>query len=172
MSRNSVTLDVSELDMSNSTTMAYMFYTCSNLKTIVVDRFNTPKVTTLSYAFVNCSNLTGVPNIDCSKVIIIANAFNSCSALTTLGELENLGKAYTNKTKNYTNYTLNLSAANKLTHDSLMNVINGLYDLNLTYKVASGGTLYTQTLNLGSTNKAKLTAEEIAIATNKGWTVS
>ena len=48
-----------------------------------------------------------------------------------------------------------------------MNVINNLYDLNLTYNVANGGTLYTQSLNLGSTNKAKLTAEEIAIATAK-----
>lgn len=28
-----------------------------------------------------------------------------------------------------------------------------------------------QTLQLGNTNKAKLTAEEIAIATNKGWNV-
>jgi hypothetical protein len=67
---------------------------------------------------------------------------------------------------------LNLSTCTALTHDSLINVINGLYDLNLTYDVANGGTLYTQTLNLGSTNKAKLTAEEIAIATAKGWTVS
>jgi hypothetical protein len=53
-----------------------------------------------------------------------------------------------------------------------MNVINNLYDLNLTYDVANGGTLYTQKLTLGSTNLAKLTADEIAIATSKGWTVS
>lgn len=52
-----------------------------------------------------------------------------------------------------------------------MDVINKLYDLNLTYDVANGGTLYTQVLSLGDTNKEKLTAEEIAIATNKGWTV-
>ena len=171
-SRNSVTIDISTLDMSNSTSMAYMFYTCSNLKTIVIDRFNTPKVTTLSYAFVNCSNLESLPDIDCSSVNIIANAFNNCSKLTNLGELQNLGKAYTQKTTNNTNYTLNLSPATKLTHDSLMNVINGLYDLNLSYKVASGGTLYTQTLNLGATNKNKLSVEEIATCTAKGWTVS
>ena len=45
-----------------------------------------------------------------------------------------------------------------------MNVINNLYDLT-----ANG--LSGQTLTLGSTNMAKLTADEIAIATNKGWTI-
>ena len=67
---------------------------------------------------------------------------------------------------------LNLSTSSNLTYDSLMSVINNLYDLNLTYDVANGGTLYTQKFSVGSTNLAKLTAEEIAIATNKGWTVS
>ena len=81
-----------------------------------------------------------------------------------------MGKGYTTKNNNY--YKLNLSACTSLTHESLMNVINNLYDLNLTYDVANGGTLYTQSLQLGADNIAKLTAEEIAIATNKGWTVS
>ena len=59
----------------------------------------------------------------------------------------------------------------KARNESLMNVINNLYDLNLTYDVANGGTLYRQILRLGSTNLAKLTSDEIAIATNKGWDV-
>jgi hypothetical protein len=46
-----------------------------------------------------------------------------------------------------------------------MNVINNLYD------IASAG-IKTQRLVLGADNMAKLTADEIAIATNKGWTVS
>ena len=46
-----------------------------------------------------------------------------------------------------------------------MNVINNLYD------IATKG-CNAQLLYLGSTNLAKLSAEEIAIATNKGWTVS
>ena len=59
-----------------------------------------------------------------------------------------------------------------------MDVINKIYDLNITYGVydeegnPGTGTLYTQDLILGETNLAKLTPEEIAIATNKGWTVS
>ena len=86
--------------------------------------------------------------------------------------IPNLGKAYTAQESNYSSYSLDLNRATGLTHDSLMNVINGLYDLNLTYNVAGGGILYTQKLILGSTNLAKLTEDEIAIATAKGWTVS
>lgn len=53
-----------------------------------------------------------------------------------------------------------------------MNVINKLYDLNLTYDVANEGTLYRQTLKLGTTNRNKLTSDEIAKATNKGWNIT
>ncbi len=51
-----------------------------------------------------------------------------------------------------------------LTRDSIMNVIGCLMDY------AETGT--TKTLNLGSTNLAKLTDEEKAIATQKGWTLA
>ena len=46
-----------------------------------------------------------------------------------------------------------------------MNVINGLYD------IATKG-VKTQKLTIGSTNLAKLTAEQIQIATSRGWSVS
>ena len=55
-------------------------------------------------------------------------------------------------------------ACSKLTHDSIMSVINCLMDY------AGSGT--TKTLSLGSTNLAKLTDEEKAIATQKGWTLA
>ena len=48
-----------------------------------------------------------------------------------------------------------------LTHDSLMSIINNLATVTT-----------TQTLTLGSTNLAKLSSEEKAIATNKGWTLA
>ena len=97
---------------------------------------------------------------------------SSLAKLTNLIFGTNLGKGYTQKTSNLNEYCCGLSFVSLLNHESLMDVINKLYDLNLTYDVANGGTLYTQQLMLGSTNLAKLTPEEIAIATNKGWTVS
>ena len=50
--------------------------------------------------------------------------------------------------------------SNKLTHNSLMSIINNLAEVST-----------TKTLTLGSTNLNKLTADEKAIATNKGWTL-
>lgn len=52
----------------------------------------------------------------------------------------------------------------KLTHDSLMSIINALKDYS-----SIGG---TYTLNIGATNIAKLTDTEKAIATQKGWTLA
>ena len=146
------------------TSAMQMFYRSNYLK--YVPDFNTSNVTTMYAMFQYCQNLITVPKLNASKVVIIANIFGNCNNLTNLGGLENLGQAYdTTKSANYSSYTLYLSTSNKLTHDSLMNVINNLYDIK------SKG-CNAQSLVLGSTNLAKLTAEEVAIATNKGWTVS
>lgn len=53
---------------------------------------------------------------------------------------------------------------NTLSHDSLVSIINALQDL------VPLGKNYT--FSIGSTNKAKLTTAEIAIATEKGWSVT
>jgi hypothetical protein len=93
-------------------------------------------------------------------------ASSSSSTLKNLGGFLNLGKNYSvTASSNVESYRLQLNTQIGLTHESLMNVINKLYD------IATKG-CNTQTLWLGSTNLAKLTAEEIAIATNKGWSVS
>ena len=146
------------------TSAMQMFYNSNYLK--YVQGFDTSNVTTMYAMFQYCPNLVTVPKLNASKVIMVANMFANCNNLTNLGGLENLGQAYdTTKSANYSSYTLYLSTSNKLTHDSLMNVINNLYDIK------SKG-CNPQSLVLGSTNLAKLTAEEIAIATNKGWNVS
>ena len=168
---NSLIKKIPLLDISSTTSIAYMFYNCSSLTEIPL--LDTSSVTDMYAMFNGCSSLTTIPQLDASKVNDInSTMFLNCTKLADFGGLKDLGKAYTNTIKNYAYYRLNLSSCTSLTHDNLINVINNLYDLNLTYDVANGGTLYTQSLVLGSTNKAKLTNEEIAIATSKGWTVS
>ena len=56
-------------------------------------------------------------------------------------------------------YSTSFSNDRKLSRESLLSIINNL-------EVVSG-----QTLTLGSVNLAKLTDDDIAIATNKGWSV-
>ena len=57
--------------------------------------------------------------------------------------------------------SVSLSASTKLTHDSLMVVINGLQTVTTAQK-----------LTLGTANLAKLTDEEKKVATDKGWTLA
>lgn len=61
---------------------------------------------------------------------------------------------------------ITFSSCTKLNHDTIMRVINALYDY-----VAEGSTT-TYTLTLGTTNLAKLSEEEQAIAIQKGWTLA
>ena len=57
-----------------------------------------------------------------------------------------------------------VSYCTKLTHDSLMSIINALKD----YSADTSGT--THKLTMGDINIAKLTADELKIIENKGWT--
>ena len=169
------TLNLNHFDTSKVTSMQSMFTNSSKLKNIIINNFNTSNVTNMSAMFSTLSKLEYIDlsSFDMSKITNIYNMFGNCANIKTIISFKNLGKGYTQKSNNYSDYILNVSYHKSLTHESLVDVItNGLYDLNLTYNVANGGTLYTQKLQLGSTNMAKLTADEIAIATNKGWTVS
>ena len=151
------------LNTKSCNLMQEMFRECSSITEI--PELDTSNVISMWYMFFKCTSLTTVPMLDASKIINVYNMFNNCSSLVTLGGLKNLGMSYpTNWIENVSEATLNLSDSPLLTHDSLMNVINNLYDIK------SKG-VKPQTLQLGNTNKAKLTAEEIAIATNKGWDV-
>ena len=152
------------LETEKLTNTEYMFEHAGKIKTI--PNINTSNVTNMGRMFRYCYELQNIPKLNANKVTNISDVIYSCSKLETFGGFENLGQAYdTTKSANYSSYKLDLSYSNKLTHDSLMNVINNLYDIK------SKG-CNPQSLVLGSTNLAKLTTEEIAIATNKGWNVS
>ncbi len=168
-------IDLSNFNANKTTNFGYIFCNCKFLKEINFNNYYLENGTIFSFAFYGCGNLEtlNLTNIDMAKVVEINGCTNASSKLKNIiGGFKNLGKGYTSKTNNYVNYALYFVGNQLLTHDSLIDIINNLYDLNLTYDVANGGKLYTQTLNLGVVNKAKLTPEEIAIATNKGWTVS
>ena len=156
-------IDVAPIDTSNIVNMSAMFMQCRALKNI--PKLNTSNVTSVRNMFMTCTSIETLPLFDFSKVNNVWGVIQGCSNLKNLGGFKDLGKAYsTTDVENYSSYTLSLADSTKLTHDSLMNVINNLYD------IASLG-VQKQTLELGNKNKAKLTSEEIAIATNKGWNV-
>ncbi len=152
------------LNTAKAPQMQRTFYNCTSLTSI--PQLNTGNVTSFYCCFQSCKNLTDIPLLDATKASYMVQVFSDTPKLTNFGGFKDLGKAYgTTQSTNYNSYKLELNWSPNLTHDSLMNVINNLYDIKTKGCNA-------QQLVLGSTNLAKLTAEEIAIATNKGWTVS
>ena len=125
-------------------------------------------------AWQNCKALTEFPALNLSRGMSFDNAWNGCSALTTMAQLD-LSHAehegFLNTWKGCSSLTnlggfgaikqsIDLSASAKLTVYSMMNIIN------------QAGTVTGKTMKFGSTNLAKLTDAQKAVATNKGWTLA
>lgn len=138
---------------------------------------DTNDATRLQYLFHN-SKVTKVPTIDITKCTNTGALFASCDGLTSIEKLivsestpygsmmfdyvPNLEHLIIEGTIGQNGFAL--PSAVKLSHDSLMSIINALAD----YSESTS----TWTVTLGATNLAKLTDVEKAIATEKGWTLA
>ena len=159
---------IPQLDTSNVTNMSDMFNSCNKLTTI--PQLNTSNVANMSDMFSGCNKLTTILQLNGEKLININYVFRSCSSLENFNGLINLGQAYSTTTSaNYGSYRLDLSDSKSLTEQSLINILNNLYD------IATKG-CKTQTVTLGATNLAKLTSTEgqqaLASAQSKGWNIN
>ena len=180
-----------QLDTSNVVDMSYMFQSCSKLTTI--PQLDTSNVTSMTNMFKECPQLIELPDFNCVKVASFGGPYSiyswlysssriqkigivDCDSVTNIGYFfggstqtyltdfggcRNLGKA---SSVSNTNSSYFMNYAPNLTYESVMNVINGLYDR------ATAG-LSVLTLKLHANHLAMLSADDIAIATNKGWTI-
>ena len=173
---NLTSLDLSNFNTSNVKDMSSMFYSCNKLTSLNVSGFDTSKVTSMTYMFRECSELTSlnVSGFDTSNVKNMNNMFSGCSELTSL-DLSNFD------TSNVTGMNSMFYGCNKLTSlDSMQNISVSLslsstiLDITSLLDVIDNLITVTtsKTLTLGSILLAKLTEEQIAVATNKGWTVA
>lgn len=124
------------------------FDTCPNLVSVDLPATLTNLA---SGVFYNCQSLTSVTLRSIPGGYGMNSVFSACTAIETF------------VIPSGWNVDLNLTFSNVLTHNTLVDIINNLYDF-------SGGTAHT--LTIGATNLAKLSAAEIAVATAKNWTVS
>ena len=124
------------------------FHTCSSLTTV-----NLPDSLTSigSSAFNGCSSLTSI-NLPSSLTSIGSSVFYTCSSLkdVTLGD-------------NFNCNNLDLSYSALYTRETILQWLNALAD-------RTGQIAYK--LIIGAKNLAKLTEEDILIATNKNWTLA
>lgn len=146
------TIDLSSWDTSgwNVTNIRQMFYQCFDLKIIDIHNWDVSNWTVDD----NRSMIYSCKNI---KTILLPNIdYSNATYLNTLGILEKL--------MNFNGMALGIdqdySSFLCLSTESLIAIIDRL------------PTVTNKTLTLGQTNRLKLTAEQIAVATAKGWTVA
>lgn len=125
------------------------FYQCYALQSVII-----PSMVTFidNGAFRYCSSLIDV---------LIPNSVASLGGDSVFANCTNLKNVVLGSGFNCNN--LKLSASTQFTADTIVSMLNALAD-------RTGQTAYT--LTLGSTNLAKLSAAQIAIATQKNWNLA
>ena len=194
-------LNLSGWDVSSVTTMAYAWQYCYSLQSLNLSGWDTGSVTNMTAAWQNCYSLQSLnlPGWDTGSVTNMTAAWQNCYSLQSLnlsgwdtGSVTTLQNAWQNcsslQSINLSGWDVsrlstnvaypnggmlidywpsvisinqNYSSASALSIASLLRIIDSL-------PVATGA----RTLTLGQTNKLKLTAEQIAVATQKGWMVA
>lgn len=164
----------------------WMFRNAANIKLDLVHRLNELGVeldfsncTDLQYTFTN-TGFTRIGIVDARKTPGLLQTFMSSDALVTIEEIKLKEDGTTQSLSNYpfsgcssleninsiTGYitsSVSFSGSPKLTHATLINIINALYDF------VGAGSETSPTLTLGPANLNKLTEEEKAMISEKGW---
>lgn len=160
-----ITIDLSKWTLPKITSYGNMFEECYSLVNADVSNFDSSNVTHTTGMFNGCYVLEALDltKWDLSSVINNQYMFGSCKKLATIIGGRTIDDVIDNNISCLKNLKVNIDLRLMLDRASLRAVINGLADL-------TGQT--TQTLILGETLIAKLTEEDIAIATAKNWTLS
>ena len=158
---------INAMDTSNVTSMRYMFYYCKKITSIPM--LNTSNVTDMYEMFGNCSSLISPPLLDTSNVKNAGYMFEYCDSLTSVPAMDvsnatdmngmfyrcrNLETIHMHGMK----VSFDISASTKFNREALVEILNNLATVTT-----------SRTLRMGSTNLAKLTDADKAIATGKGW---
>lgn len=148
-------IDLSAFSFKAISGLNYFAYNCFDLKTATFGAHSVPINGYANYLFYNCLELVtcDISALSTAGVKGLTDAFFNCEKLENLLVGKNfLASALIT--------SFNLSTCNALSHDSLVHVFARL-------ATRTNG----PTLKIGATNLAKLTEAEIAVATDKGWSV-
>ena len=190
------------LDVSSVTTLQSAWNSCHNLQSLDLSGWDTGSVTNLRDAWNSCYSLQSLnlSGWDVSDVTYLQSAWAYCYSLQSLdlsgwdvSVVTNMSAAWTNC---YSLQSLNLSGWDVSSVTNLSGAWQNCYSLvdywpsvisiNHDYSSATSLSIASllriidslpvvteaRTLTLGQNNKLKLTAEQIAVATQKGWTVA
>jgi len=136
---------------SGITNCMQTFQNCHNLKKAVPSSVLSGQLTSVREMYYNCYNIESVPAYDLSAIVAYPNSYRFCYIAS--GLKESLVTTHKSQTS-YANCGLSRTA--------IVDIFNNLQTN------ADGRTIYVGS-NPGS---PQLTAADLLIATNKGWTVS
>ena len=145
-------IDLSQIDTSRAYSSEYYrgYFQYGGNITVVPD-MGLPVLPGLNLTYANMKNLITIEKIRVNENTVFTNTFYSTPKLANITFEGTIGQ------------NISFSGCDALTHDTLVHIIEHLKDY---------GETETHTLTIGSTNLAKLTDTEKAIATQKGWTLA
>jgi len=153
--------------------MTNMFYGCSSLAAIPA--LDTSSVTNMAYMFQGCSSLAAIPALDTSSVTNMTYMFQGCSSLERIELLDMINVApSTGLNHTYTFGELpslrylrmkNLKGSITLAASSLLDRESVLYLFNNMQTVTG------QSVKFHPDVKDRITDDDIAIATAKGYSI-
>lgn len=133
------------------------FQNCRGLKELIINNF----ISGGNYFIYDCDNLETLHIEDMSALNYVYEfLFLGASNLKNISGFNNFGMGFTN------GQFVRMGDLYNLTKESVINIFNGLYDMNQNPNVQ------TSTIILDGNIKALLSDADIAIATNKGWVIS
>ena len=144
----------------NGVSLKNMFNGSSPLRVFPPSRAS---ISNLQGTFYMCNNLESVGLLECGNTYTIRDMFWKNYNLRHLGGFNNLGNNI-DTLSTLANGTLYFKDSLKLSKESLLNVFNTIG--------TKGPRAEQLTIYLNEIHLALLTDEDIAIATNKGWTVT
>lgn len=172
-----------DIDTSNVTTMSNMLYNATSITDI--PKYDTSKVTDFSY-FLYLVPIETFPELDTSSAKNINNMFYNCSKLTYIpalygGNLTHINYLFGYSAQNQITYfggfkglklkwddNYGLKLLPNITYESCISILENLYDF-----AGNGETLaYNQGKLKVHQNFLDLVGDDLAIGTNKGWTIT
>lgn len=149
------------LDTSKGTNFFNMFDYCASLRSI--PQYDTSNAEDVRQMFQLCTMVKSIPKLNFSKVKQANALLSRCDSLEYLGGFEGMKS------------DIDMHHSKVLTRESIINVIDNVYDWqsnpdNLNYRDwGSGYTVHYLTIYVRL--KDILSDDDIARATNKGWTI-
>ena len=165
---------VTNRTFEKTTSMAYMFYYCTNLTSLDVSSFDTSNVTDMSGMFDNCKSLTSldVSNLDTQNVKNMCGMFGGCTNLTSLdvsnfdtSNVSNMAAIFSACSSLKSLNVSNFDTSNVTNMEGMFNECRNLIDLDVskfnTAKVTVMSAMFSSCSSLKSLNVSKFNTSNV-----------